>query len=350
MLNGDTCVRFFNEIRAGNLDFDVLQHAYDHACFTPIEGPSGIHLLGCQERRTRFGWKKYLTNGPSLCSTSPECITCNEVWDFVEGLCLDTVYSCAQPEKVALLKQDLADPWKTLFLSDVLFDRTLIEGRLIRFRFEAELFDIFSNVTGSIIPGLLFLYASPLGMAWLSQAHRYIEVSIGGSGTFIPHLQAVLCLQLQLEQYGDSAPENLQKPTFLFEYRRNTSQISSLGRVVRYLSGLSTILDCVSIEFYIWSEEIYNAVHTWQIARGFNPTTTDFAHSLGLPILEPIVRQNDRFGEPEAKKEAIPMSLVMPDSESDEAVGKEETTSPSTGSWWSWSTTPQSGISAFAIL
>ncbi|KAI3606049.1 hypothetical protein WG66_003936 [Moniliophthora roreri] len=35
-----------------------------------------------------------------------------------------------------------------------------------------------------------------------------------------------------------------------------------------------------------WSSYVYDALHDWQIARGFNPKTTDFARSLGYPDLE----------------------------------------------------------------
>ncbi|KAF9254905.1 hypothetical protein L218DRAFT_847720, partial [Marasmius fiardii PR-910] len=37
-----------------------------------------------------------------------------------------------------------------------------------------------------------------------------------------------------------------------------------------------------------WPTKFYKALHNYQVARGFDPTTTDFAQSLGHPIFEII--------------------------------------------------------------
>ncbi|KAF9258079.1 hypothetical protein L218DRAFT_843054, partial [Marasmius fiardii PR-910] len=39
---------------------------------------------------------------------------------------------------------------------------------------------------------------------------------------------------------------------------------------------------------YSWSSETYKDIHRWQLDRGFNPTTTDFALNLGYPIYKVI--------------------------------------------------------------
>ncbi|KAK1227728.1 hypothetical protein PQX77_009281 [Marasmius sp. AFHP31] len=44
-----------------------------------------------------------------------------------------------------------------------------------------------------------------------------------------------------------------------------------------------------------WKVEIYDLVRQWQEAKGFDPTTTDFARSLGYPIIEILPQDNDRF-------------------------------------------------------
>ncbi|KAK1223147.1 hypothetical protein PQX77_013983 [Marasmius sp. AFHP31] len=46
---------------------------------------------------------------------------------------------------------------------------------------------------------------------------------------------------------------------------------------------------------YSWKAEIYDLVRQWQEAKGFDPTTTDFARSLGYPIIEILPQDNDRF-------------------------------------------------------
>ncbi|KAK1219411.1 hypothetical protein PQX77_017869 [Marasmius sp. AFHP31] len=44
-----------------------------------------------------------------------------------------------------------------------------------------------------------------------------------------------------------------------------------------------------------WKAEIYDLARQWQEAQGFDPTTTDFARSLGHPILEILSQDDDRF-------------------------------------------------------
>ncbi|KAG7097921.1 hypothetical protein E1B28_005232 [Marasmius oreades] len=62
--------------------------------------------------------------------------------------------------------------------------------------------------------------------------------------------------------------------------------------------GLPTELGMESImesDTYGWPSETYKSIHKWQIARGFDPTTTDFACHLKHPIFE--VRPSGRFEE-----------------------------------------------------
>ncbi|KAK1219191.1 hypothetical protein PQX77_018101 [Marasmius sp. AFHP31] len=44
-----------------------------------------------------------------------------------------------------------------------------------------------------------------------------------------------------------------------------------------------------------WKAEIYDLVRQWQVAKGFDPTTTDFARSMGHPIVEILPQDDDRF-------------------------------------------------------
>ncbi|KAK1230810.1 hypothetical protein PQX77_006082 [Marasmius sp. AFHP31] len=44
-----------------------------------------------------------------------------------------------------------------------------------------------------------------------------------------------------------------------------------------------------------WKAEIYDLVRQWQVAKGFDPTTTDFARSMGHPIVEILPQDNNRF-------------------------------------------------------
>ncbi|KAK1215932.1 hypothetical protein PQX77_021444 [Marasmius sp. AFHP31] len=44
-----------------------------------------------------------------------------------------------------------------------------------------------------------------------------------------------------------------------------------------------------------WKAEIYDLARQWQEAQGFDPTTTDFARSIGEPILEILPQDENRF-------------------------------------------------------
>ncbi|KAF9257166.1 hypothetical protein L218DRAFT_843579, partial [Marasmius fiardii PR-910] len=44
------------------------------------------------------------------------------------------------------------------------------------------------------------------------------------------------------------------------------------------------------VEYYTctWNPGIYNLICEWQKAKGFDPTTADFARSLGYPVMDVI--------------------------------------------------------------
>jgi hypothetical protein len=42
-------------------------------------------------------------------------------------------------------------------------------------------------------------------------------------------------------------------------------------------------------DMYTWPSHVYPAIRNWQVARGFDPTTADFARSLGLPEWEILI-------------------------------------------------------------
>ncbi|ESK85425.1 hypothetical protein Moror_5893 [Moniliophthora roreri MCA 2997] len=53
------------------------------------------------------------------------------------------------------------------------------------------------------------------------------------------------------------------------------------------------------ISIHSWPSYVYDAIQKWQVARGFDPITTDFAESLGLPALEETGarKRTNRFEE-----------------------------------------------------
>ncbi|KAL0563560.1 hypothetical protein V5O48_018506, partial [Marasmius crinis-equi] len=48
-----------------------------------------------------------------------------------------------------------------------------------------------------------------------------------------------------------------------------------------------------------WSNDVYRKIYQYQVARGFDPSTTDFARSIGYddPVYKPIQIDSDRFEE-----------------------------------------------------
>ncbi|ESK89814.1 hypothetical protein Moror_16799 [Moniliophthora roreri MCA 2997] len=339
MLDSNACVEFLNKTGARDLDLNVIQYAGHYARPLSIGGLLGIDSLGCGGGAAPFCWEKNPSRGPWL---SPICkhILHDEVRDFIGKLCPNAVYSGAQLGQIALLEQGVADSWETLE-PDVLFDKTLIGGGLMRFQFNNK------NIGDSTS---LVLYTGPtLGMAWLSQAARFSEASAGSSEAFIPCLVVQLNVESQLEQPGISTLETpptvylfiqLPSPTLADFDSWTSSQISfwsfdknGISKISEFESKCmnlpNVVLSRVRLQLKSWPKHVYDAIHAWQIARGFDPATADFARSLNQPILEPAVKQVIRF-------EGI-------------GVPKENEDSASTGSWWSWSAIPQSDISAFAI-
>ena len=62
--------------------------------------------------------------------------------------------------------------------------------------------------------------------------------------------------------------------------------------------GLPVALELkVSSRAYSWSNDAHRRMRDYQVARGFDPTTIDFAQSLGYPAYKLIENDSDRFEE-----------------------------------------------------
>ncbi|ESK89813.1 hypothetical protein Moror_16798 [Moniliophthora roreri MCA 2997] len=277
---------FFSKTGARNLDLDVLRYANRHAC------------------------EKHTSRGPWLCSLSR-----------------------ARLEQIAISKQGLADPWKT-WEPDTLLNKTLIESGLMRYEFK--------NISGST--HTLTIYMGPaLRTVWLSQAHSLSEVSNGGSATYlIPHLWIEFDIQPQLDQSGAVVLDS--PPTVYLFIRLPPSSLADLDPWMSQITfwsfgengtneipeteckriGLPNIvLWRVEVSLRTWPKHVYDAIHAWQVARGFDPMTADFARSLGFPIFEPIVKRDAQIEETIEEKE---VALI-----SDPLVAQKSPVEPNTG-------------------
>ncbi|KAG7098115.1 hypothetical protein E1B28_000087 [Marasmius oreades] len=54
---------------------------------------------------------------------------------------------------------------------------------------------------------------------------------------------------------------------------------------------------CWTVERFPWYTETYKDIERWQVDRGFDPKTTDFARYLGYPVFEVVQPDSSRFEE-----------------------------------------------------
>ncbi|KAL0571206.1 hypothetical protein V5O48_010756 [Marasmius crinis-equi] len=95
-----------------------------------------------------------------------------------------------------------------------------------------------------------------------------------------------------------SAPdlESWRRERTLYYWSLDPDGASVMSEEQRISLGLpSYTIKFQSTDLY-WPAEVYDFMRLWQEAKGFDPTTTDFARSLGHSILEVLPQQgDDRF-------------------------------------------------------
>ncbi|KAI3595885.1 hypothetical protein WG66_008858 [Moniliophthora roreri] len=313
MAKGNTCVRFFSKTGAGNLDPDVLQYAHFRRSIMPIE-----NLLGIGSHNP--GWKCFLfwekdTCGPWRCHHCG-CITCDEVRDFIGKLQFNSVYSGVELEKVTFLKESLAYTWVTY--SDMLSDQTLIDSGLTRFQFNVRLRDIFHiHFHTKVLGKAWYGCRRPIGPSYLLVAQRFVFF---------------LRMESPPEQFSVSALETLPivylflrpPPPCLADFDSWMSQVSfwsfdkdgssEIPETERKRLSLPKItFSFAQLRLERWSKCVYDGIHAWQVARGFDPTTANFARSLGMPTPQPAMT---RFKEIVEKEPLTCNSLPKPDANS----------------------------------
>ncbi|KAF9254022.1 hypothetical protein L218DRAFT_1082513 [Marasmius fiardii PR-910] len=79
-----------------------------------------------------------------------------------------------------------------------------------------------------------------------------------------------------------------------------------------------------STERYYWPNEVYELVRKWQVGRGFNPETTEFAEYCGYAIFEPIPPDPSRFTQLDEELSQSNITGVVPDNRH----GESESNSP----------------------
>uniref|UniRef100_A0A0W0GDC5 Uncharacterized protein n=1 Tax=Moniliophthora roreri TaxID=221103 RepID=A0A0W0GDC5_MONRR len=235
--------------------------------------------------------------------------------DVIGGLRFDTVYSRSL-EAVAR-PREAGSIWWWRSRTKGLVDETEPDGGLIRFELDP--------VQGEPV----YLGANydwwRFHEEWLLQSSRIfdaLDVSEGKENFFIvepPHLtlKSTQCPPTfsTLHNAEDPIEETLPTPIYLFVHSLPTtlSELVSWMERPRYfwsfdktgqsrlseeeceLWGLPVLgIDTEYVTLSSWPTHIYTVLQDWQKARGFDPTTSDWARSRGHPELE-IVGTEDRF-------------------------------------------------------
>ncbi|KAL0564478.1 hypothetical protein V5O48_017568, partial [Marasmius crinis-equi] len=175
----------------------------------------------------------------------------------------------------------------------VLGKRVLLANGMTRFTFEDSGW------------GHLYINLIPDSMEWLLQASSVFHARGIALEDDLSH-HRLIAPWLELEGvFSNSESRCLrrhQQPLFLFIHPPTSTPITTRGPItsLHYWSfnedgrdplstkmcqrlGLPVALtvSCASYEMDSWPSEVYKTIHDYQIARGFDPTTPDFARSLG---------------------------------------------------------------------
>ncbi|ESK90052.1 hypothetical protein Moror_7879 [Moniliophthora roreri MCA 2997] len=224
------------------------------------------------------------------------------------GLCPYTVYSGMH--EVARLKEASIRKfahWETLGYNDI--STIVVNGGLTRFAFGSSPFP-YIVVLGTHLQTLV-------GIAWLFQAQSVLAAHHGAlqlEDCYIVNPRIMLQIGLpdsMPTQYGTPIPYLFIQPPpkrladfdswirgqiYFWSFDEDgATQITELECKHIGLPGVALIKAAFSLNY--WHGHIYDAIHKWQVARGFDPTTTDYTHSVPLPILETIVQQDNQFEE-----------------------------------------------------
>ncbi|KAK7021348.1 hypothetical protein VNI00_017451 [Paramarasmius palmivorus] len=309
MLKPETCVRYLTNAESGNYDSVVLTHAwnsYQRMCINNLFGIEHQCSDACGMTVSSFiiwfrgdagTWKR----------REPHGHVHEDISVFLDALCFNIGYSGMHRRKI------VRDPEPRISWDgsscDALFDRKEIQGGLTRFSFD------FKTPKTAITNGILQLDTKEHMLAWLSQAHHILNVGedIGGAekcfiAEFFPILRfkhpngpECRCDQSELSSTKPNIYLFVQPPPAQFSEIESwlRSQVSywsfdedgvnQMSECTRKRLHLPRVeLDFAFVRIHSWPQYVYDALYTWQVARGFDPNTPEFARSLGYPILEPV--------------------------------------------------------------
>ncbi|KAI3618812.1 hypothetical protein WG66_009492 [Moniliophthora roreri] len=122
--------------------------------------------------------------------------------------------------------------------------------------------------------------------------------------------------------------------------RMSREECERWGLPVLTVSAPYQVKKCNPLKLHSWSTHIYTTLRDWQKARGFDPTTSDWARDMGLPEVE-ILSDLGRFKESCIGSGSTPSFLM-------ETGLLEHNIFPCDEAPWTWMSTT-SAIGAFAF-
>ncbi|KAK1223386.1 hypothetical protein PQX77_013739 [Marasmius sp. AFHP31] len=246
-----------------------------------------VRFLGCQKSREADDAFMYVMS---------------DIWmgimiDEPERVHRPTIFSALTKTPIAIAN----NVWKSN--KDNLVEQTCLENGWTRFRLDGD-------------GWLCFWLNQDIKEAWLSQAGSVFHVRGVSLDDDVEDFHFVYP-EARLDGNLDNSPSKCQlrrqQHIFLFIYPPPPNLADGKTSSLHHWSfqedghsqispescrnlGLPVELDyknygCSS---YFWPTTTYKSLHQYQIARGFDPTTADFARHLGYPIFEPL-DDSDRF-------------------------------------------------------
>ncbi|KAK7021346.1 hypothetical protein VNI00_017449 [Paramarasmius palmivorus] len=329
MLKDETCVRYLSKSGSPGLDQDLLSQAYSSydpkSCI--MNSLFGIkHQCSQACTKTSVPVLEWMEQGSGLWRRSnlPSFVH-DDVSALLDDVGLDAVYLGMKHRPSARVPEQFCTSWNAP-PDGGLFDRRVLEGGSTRFSL---------NYGKLQSEGLGFLYTAivELEKAWLSQAHHVFSAEGDiEHRCLLAMFHAILDFVDEPVSQADDTDESAATQIYLFVRappkwikeidvwltgpvsfwtfdENGATQMSELTR--KRLRLPQVVSGSGRVRIWSWPKYVYDALHAWQVARGFDPATIDFARSLGYPIFEPIAPRESQSDVTEDEEEPQSISTAV---------------------------------------
>uniref|UniRef100_A0A0W0G4G4 DUF4139 domain-containing protein n=1 Tax=Moniliophthora roreri TaxID=221103 RepID=A0A0W0G4G4_MONRR len=298
MLSEETAFKYFLNNHGPRMDSFILGLAE----FLQYRSDTRIHICNGQilEICTVFG-RRFHETLPGLASL---CRNAHPV-DIMGRLRFDTIYQDPLQEVAHRPRGSGSWGWRC-WLNGCPMPQTVLEGGLTRFDLDTTL-----NEGQSIHVEAQF--ESNMSLVWLAQAPR---VTDNEEHCYMVRPPVLVLKSGKISYEEEAVINDTNQPLYLFVYRppstiseliewrdgyhthywsfdeAGQSKLQNLPakehpqHELPYLKVVSDGFDDISL--YSWPMYLYEAIRNWQVARGFDPTTANFARHMNYPELEVI--------------------------------------------------------------